>query len=240
MTLPILVVLCIGLFLTYVIWQETRSHLHWRSLVAEGNVWAIRELVSAEVEHWHQMRPPRGIPVALWAGVQSVEIVSVGRDHVQVACSTEGEYRMAAGRREQVTSALDAGVRLAGKLLEMLLYDIPEVKLGTVRVDVFSTFHTAEGLPEQRCILSTCAERSAANLLAWDDLSPREVVNHFQSRYYADEHGVVQPIDPPPALPDEPADEMMPDDVKRARLESMLRKRRAEYDHEREHPDDAD
>ncbi|MGI8550998.1 MAG: hypothetical protein ACR2PL_09475, partial [Dehalococcoidia bacterium] len=56
LTWGFLTFILIGLFLTYVIWQETRSHLHWRRLVAQGDVWAIRELVNAEVERWHSMR----------------------------------------------------------------------------------------------------------------------------------------------------------------------------------------
>ena len=238
MTWPILAVLAIGLFLTYVIWQETRSHLHWRALVAQGNVWAIRELLTAEIDRWHEIRPPRGVPVAVWAGVQSAELVAVGRDHVQVACSTEGEYRMAGGRREQVISSLDAGMRLASKLIDMLLYDIPEVKVKTVRIDVFSTFHTSEGAPEQRCILSTCAQRSVANALSWEELSPREILDCFEIHYHTDEHGMVQAIDPGPPLPDEPAEETMPDEVKRAQLQESLRKRRSSRSPEVEQTDD--
>ncbi|MGI8549195.1 MAG: hypothetical protein ACR2PL_00135, partial [Dehalococcoidia bacterium] len=156
---------------------------------------------------WHSMRPPRGVAVALWAGVQSVELVSVGNDYVQVACGSEGEYRSAGGRREQVSSALDAAMRLAARLIEMLLYDIPEVKLARVRLDVYSTF-TVDGLPEQRCILSTVAARQVANELPWEDMSPREIIDRFQSRYATDARGAVIPIEPDPPLPDElaPAD----------------------------------
>lgn len=216
MTWALLIIFAIGLFLTYVIWQETRSHLHWRGLVAQGNVWAIRELVTAEITRWHEMRPPRGVPVPLWAGIQSVELVSVGHDHLQVACGTEGEYRTAGGRREQVMTALEAAMRLAAKLLDMLLYEVPEVKIGRVRVDVYSTFHGDDGQAMQRCILTTLAERTVANSLVWEELSPREIIDRFQSVYETDGRGSVLPIEPGPPLPDEPVDDAMPEEVRRA------------------------
>lgn len=204
MTWGILAVIALGLFLTYVIWQETRSHLHWRSLVAVGNAWAIHQLVSAEIERWHRMRPPSGVPVSLWAGVQTVELVAVGRDHIQVACGAEAEYRMAGGRREQVMSSLEAAMRLAAKLTEMLLYDIPEVKTDCVRVDVYSTVGGAQGTADQRCILTTTASRLAANSIDWDAMSARQIVEGFSHRFDVDEHGSAREIDPGPPLEDEP------------------------------------
>lgn len=213
----VFIVIGLGLFLTYVIWQETRSHLAWRGLVNQGNVWAIRELVLAEIDRWHNLRPPKGMALGLWTGVQSVELVSTGRDHIQVACGAEGEYRTLGGRRELVISALDAAMRLASKVIDMLLYDIPEVKIGRVRVDVFSTVRTTDGVPEQGCILSVTADRSIANSLIWEELSPREVVDAFQALYAADEHGASRAIDPGPPLPDEPA--VMPEGLNESRAE---------------------
>ena len=215
MTWGVLIVIGIGLFLTYVIWQETRSHLAWRGLVYQGNVWAIRELVLAEIDRWHNLRPPKGMPLALWTGVQSVELVATGCDHIQVACGAEGEYRTAGGRREQVIGPLEAAMRLASKLIDMLLYDIPEVKIGLVRVDVYSTVGTADGVPEQGCILSVTADRSIANTLVWEEMSPRDVVDSFKAVYASDEHGGAHAIDPGPPLADEPA--VMPEGVRRTR-----------------------
>jgi hypothetical protein len=217
MTWGILVVLGLGLFLTYVIWQETRSHLRWRDLVQQGNVWAIRELITAEVDRWHRMRPPGGVSAALWAGVQTAEIVAIGHDHAQLACGTEGEYRMAGGRREQVTTALEAATRLAAKLIEMVLYDIPEVKLDVVRIDVYSTFGSGEGSTEQRCILSTTASRAAAHDIDWERTPAREIIQQFETRTNIDVAGIARPIEPAPPLPDEDASAAMPAEAQQAR-----------------------
>lgn len=217
MTVGILIVLGIGLLLTYIIWQETRSHLHWRGLVREGNVWAIQELTSAEIERWHRMRPPKGMPVVLWAGIQSVELVTIGKGHIQVACGTEGEYRTVAGRREQTMTPLAAAMRLAAKLADMLLYDIPEVKIDCVRVDVYSSVGTDHGVSEQACILTTTAERRIANQLAWEDLTSQQIIDSFQSCYRLEASGAAIRIDPGPPLPAEPIEPAIPDEVRRSR-----------------------
>jgi hypothetical protein len=216
MTWGVLAVLLLGLFLTYVIWQETRSHLRWRDLVQTGNVWAIRELITAEIERWHEMRPPHGVTAALWAG----------GDHVQLACGTEGEYRMAGGRREQVTSALDAATRLCAKLVEMVLYDIPEVKIERVRVDVYSTFGSGEGTAEQRCILSATANRVEAAGIDWESTPAREIVERLESRFEVDDAGNGRPIEPDPPLLDEPGEASMPLEARNAPPRRERRRRR--------------
>jgi len=217
MTWGIIAVLAVGLLLTYIIWQETRSHLRWRELVAQGNVWAIHELVSGEIERWHRMRPPTGTPLPLWGGVQTVELVATGHDHIQVACGTEGEYRMVGARREQVATPLDAAIRLAAKVIEMVMYDIPEVKVGVVRVDVYSTFSSPTGSTEQGCILTTTASRDVVNAIDWDFSTPREILDSLSARYELDELGVGRPVDPGPPLEDEPVELSMPPEVRRRR-----------------------
>jgi hypothetical protein len=220
MTWGLVAVIGIGLVLTYIIWQETRSHLHWRELVRQGNVWAIHELVTAEIERWHRMRPPAGTPLPLWSGVQTAEMVSIGRDHLQLACGTEGEYRMVGTQREQVTSPIEAAMRLAAKLVEMVMYDIPEVKLATVRVDVYSTLPSVSGTAEQGCILTTTAKRDEANSIDWDSSSAREIVGRFVTRFELDGNGAARGIDPGPPLENESIDEAIPDEVRRRRSRS--------------------
>src|SRR3972149_446620 len=67
----ILVILLILLFTAYVIVQETRAQMHWRGLVASGDVDAVRQLVEAEVERWRSERAPKGGPALLPPGAQS-------------------------------------------------------------------------------------------------------------------------------------------------------------------------
>lgn len=200
-----------GLILTYVIFQETRAHTYWRGLVAKGDLDAIRTLLGQELERWRTMRVPRGVPAALWHGVQTVELAAVGADAAQVTCAVEGEYRFSGGRPQEVASPLDAGMRVAAKVAEMVLYDVPNLRLSAVRVDVYSTFHDAQGAPQQRCILSTTADRAAADDLDWEALRPQEIINRFDSRYRVNERGLAEPIDPgPPLEGTEPVSERPP------------------------------
>lgn len=189
-----------GLILTYIIFQETRAHSYWRGLVAKGDVSAIRALLEQEFERWRTMRVPREVPAALWHGVQTVDLVAVGPDEAHVACSAEGEYRIVGGQPQEVTNPLDSGMRLAAKLCELILYDVPNLRLGAVRVDVYSTFRDEQGAPVQRCILSTVADRAEADDIDWDALRPNEVIGRFESRYRVNEHGIAEPIDPGPPL----------------------------------------
>ena len=189
-----------GLILTYIIFQETRAHTYWRGLVQKGDVSAIRALLEQEIERWRTMRVPRGTPASLWHGVQTVDLIAVGPDAAHLTCSAEGEYRIVGGQSQEVTSPLDAGMRVAAKVAELVMYDIPNLRLHEVRVDVYSTFRTERGAPEQRCILSTITDRGTADEIEWDVLRPNEIINRFESRYHLNEHGVAEPIDPGPPL----------------------------------------
>jgi hypothetical protein len=153
----------------------------------------------------------------LWGGVQTLELVAIGRDHIQVVCGTEGEYRMVGARRVQVVTPLEAAKRLAAKVIEMVMYDIPEVKIDVVRVDVYSSFVSPNGSMEQGCILTSTASRAQANAVDWDSISAQDVIASFSSRCEVDELGMARPVDPGPQLENEPSDVAIPPEVRRRR-----------------------
>jgi hypothetical protein len=192
----VLGIVLFGLFLTYIIFQETRAHHYWRGLVAKGDLNAIRMLLDQEIERWHTMRVPKGVPASVWHGIQTTELVAVGAEGAQVTCAADGEYRFSAGKPQEVTTPIDAAMRLAAKVAEMILYDVPNLHISEVRVDVYSTFHTPDGATEQRCILSVVADRGTADEIDWESLRPGEIVNRFESRYYVNERGIAEPFDP--------------------------------------------
>jgi hypothetical protein len=196
----VLALVIFGLILTYIIFQETRAHHYWRGLVQKGDISAIRALLDQEIARWRTMRVPKGTAPALWHGVQTADLVAVGPDAAQLACTAEGEFRHVGGRAEEVTSAFDAAVALAAKLIELVMYDTPNLRLGLVRVDVFSTFRAESGAPEQRCILSVTADRAEADDMEWEALRPREIVGRFEHRYHVDARGVAEPFEPEPPL----------------------------------------
>jgi len=200
MTWAIFALVLFGLFLTYIIFQETRAHSYWRGLVSKGDVRAIRALLDQEIERWRTARVPKGAPPTLWHAVQTVDLVAVGPAAAHLSCSAEGEYRIIAGQSQEVTSPIDAAMRLAAKVCELILYDIPNIRLHEVRVDVYSTFRDASGAPLQRCILSTIADRGEADDLDWEALRPHEIIGRFESRSNVNAQGVAEPIDAGPPL----------------------------------------
>lgn len=199
----IVLVSLFGLFLGFVICQEMFAQRHWRGLVNRGETWAIKSLVEQEIERWRDLRTPKGMNPALWHGIQTAEVAGVGRDFIHLIGSAEGEYRVVGAKRQEVSTPLAEGTKLAAALLERLFFDVPNVRLALVRVDVYTTFRAESGEPEQLCILTTTAERIDADRLPWDDLLPAEILNRFETRYEIGANGAALPIDPGPPLLDE-------------------------------------
>ncbi len=196
----IIAITFLGVFMGFVILQEMFSQRHWRSLVNGGDRWAIRTLLEQEIERWRELRVPKGMDASLWHGIQTSEIAGVGRDFVNLICSAAGEYRVVEGRRQEVSTPLDEGMKLAAALIERVFYDVPNVRLSLVRVDVYTTFRSDDGALEQQCILSTVAERADADRLPWDDLRPNEIINRFESKFRLSDTGASLPVDPGPVM----------------------------------------
>ncbi len=200
----LIAVTVVGLFLAYVVVQETRARLHWRGLVRRGDLPAIQTLVEEQIGAWRSAKVPKGTPATLWHCVQTTEIASITAEALHVICSAEGVYALEGGAKREISSALQEGIRVTARLAEMLLYEILEVKMARVRIDVYSTFRGDDGTATQRCILSTDFERDAAAALDWDTATPEEIVSALGGRYEVNERGAAVPIDveaPPRDVP---------------------------------------
>jgi hypothetical protein len=191
----ILVVVLLLLFTGFVIVQETARQTHWRRLVDNGDLDAIRTLINDEIETWHDSRVPRGTPALLWHGIQTVELLDVTPASARVSCNAEGEYALASGRRFETSSPLAEGMKITKRLAEMLLYDVPNVKLDHVQIDVYTSFRDEHGHAEPRCILSTDIERKAVEHIDWDETEATDFVAMTGGRFAANGDGL-QPIDP--------------------------------------------
>jgi len=192
----LLAVVLIALVIAYAVIQETRAQRHWRALVKAGDIDAIRTIVESEVNRWRTERMPRGVLPSVWHGVQTAELIEVGTDYVRAGCSAEGQYAVVGHRREEVSSALREAMKLTVKLADMLLYDIPNVELERVQVDAYTTFRGRSGAANQRCILSTLAQRSAAGEVDWENDPPEVIAERLGARYLLDNHGAALPIEP--------------------------------------------
>jgi hypothetical protein len=192
----ILVILAILLFTSYVIVQETRAQLFWRGLVEKGDLKAIRELIETEIDTWHRARVPRGTPAMLWHGIQTVELLDVTEHGARVSCNAEGEYALVNGRRLETSSPLSEGMKITMKLAEMLLYDVPNVKLDHFQIDVYTSFRDESGHAEPRCILSTLVQRSAVEDFDWENDTPVSFVEVAGGRFDAARDGSLKVIEP--------------------------------------------
>jgi hypothetical protein len=195
-----IVVLGIFLFVGWTVSSEMFQHRAWRRRVDAGDVDIVAALIEEALTAWRRGRPPRGVPANLWAGVQGAQLLAVTEDGATLSTSAEGEFRSEDGRRVQVSPALDEAIELASRLLDMMLYDVPNLRLGFVRVDVYSTFTGADGTPVQQPILTTTAERAVADDLTWEALTPAEVLGRFETTYERAPSGQGQLIELPPVV----------------------------------------
>jgi len=195
----ILAIGILGALIAYVVWQGSRASLKYRELAAAGDIPTIREIVEEAMEGWHSARPPKEVPPSVWHGVQTMELMEVGPDHIRVSCSAEGQYKMVDGRWQEITSLFQEATAVTAKAADMLLYELPNLKLDHVRIDVYTTYRDAARARRQ-CILTCTARRDDARQVDWDGWTPEQIVRRLGARYRLDENG--QPL---PIGPDEPA-----------------------------------
>ena len=185
----------VGLMLAYVVWQGMRAANKYRELAAAGDIPTIRLIIDEALAGWHSARPPKGLPLAVWAGVQTMEVLDVGADWVHVTCSAEGEYKMEEGRWRETKSPLQEAMAIAAKATEMLFYELPHLKLARVVVDVYTTYRDAAGARRER-ILACDAHREDARRVDWDEWTPQQITEHLGARYRLGEHGQALPLSP--------------------------------------------
>lgn len=168
---------------------EMFQHRAWRRRVESGDTDIVAALIEEALAIWRRGRPPRGTPASLWAGVQAAQLIAVETDGVTLSTAAEGDFRTEGGHRVQVASALDEGIAVAARLLDMIMYDVPNLRLGYARVDVYSTFAGADGAPSQLPILTVTAERGTADEMTWEALTPEEILGRFGADYSRSANG---------------------------------------------------
>lgn len=204
-----IVTLAIFLFVGWAVSTEMFQHRAWRKRVESGDIAIVAALVEEALSTWRQSRPARGIPANLWAGVQGAQLLAVTIDSATVSSSAEAEFRTEGGARVQVSSALDEAIALAARLIDMMLYDVPNLRLGMVRTDIYATFTGGDGTPVQKPILSCSAGRAVADSLTWDALTAAEVLGRFDTVYRRNPAGEGEQIDLVPIegfIPSQPYD----------------------------------
>jgi uncharacterized membrane protein YciS (DUF1049 family) len=183
------------LIVGWVIVQGTRAQLEWRRLVDSGDISAITTLVSDELTRWKTIRMPKGMQPSIWHGVQSAEFVEATPEGVRISATSEAQYATVDGQRQETSSPFNEARKVTAKLADMVLYDIPNVKLPYVQVDIYITYRT-DAESTQRCVLSTICKREIADVLAWEEMDAEEVVTAFGGRYVLDDRGNPLAVDP--------------------------------------------
>jgi hypothetical protein len=156
----------------------------------------ISQLVQSDVQRWRSERPPKGVPAAVWQGVQGVELLAIDQEFIHASTTAEPQFAFVGGARKQVTSSLDEAKRIVALLAERFFYDIAHVRAERVQIDCYSTFHEPGGAAVQRCILIVVAHRNDAATIDWDGDSPEVIAEQLGARYQKDKRGDALPIDP--------------------------------------------
>ena len=204
-------VLAIFVFVGWAVFTEMFQQRHWRHRVESGDMDIITALLEEVLATWRRSRPPRGTSSNLWAGVQGAQLVAVALESATVSASAEGEFRTEGSERVQVVTALDEAIALASRLLDMLLYDVPNLRLDRIRVDIYSTFlMDSSGAPQQRPILSATAERHIADALTWEAMTPAEILGRFDATYERLPSGQGAIIELPPIEGQPPTPQLNP------------------------------
>ena len=200
----ILAVSVIFVVVGYIVLQGTRASMAWRKAASGGDVDVIRQILEDAIASWRSVKRPKDVAPDVWRGVQSVALVDVAagsapagaRLGASVSCQVESEYRLLDGRWLEVSSPLQEGFAVTARLADMLLYDVPNLRLDSVRIDVHTTFRDADGTAERVCILTTNVSRELAREVDWEEWSAAEIVDAFGGRYRLGDRGVALPIDP--------------------------------------------
>ncbi len=163
----VLIVVLLGLFFGFLVLQGTFAARAWRERIADGDFDVLREALDDAFEVWRGMRPPKGMPAADWAALASPELVAADRDRARVSLVADADVRVVGGERRELAGPLLVGRRVALRMAERLLYDIPHVRFDEVQIDVWERYRDASGATIDRALLTTRATREQAAEVDW-------------------------------------------------------------------------
>lgn len=180
--LGLLLMLPIAAFLGFIITQSFFSQRHWRRIIAEGDLDALRASVLEAFENWRRIRPPADVPPADWRALMSAELIAADTERCRVSMLAEPDIRVVDGVREQVGPPSDVARRAAVRMAERLLYDIPLARFEAVQVDVYAEYRSAGGDVESECLLTTQVSRHQAVITDWDDDAAPAILKSWSTR----------------------------------------------------------
>lgn len=178
----LLLIIVLGTVLGFIILQSAFSHRHWRKVIAEGDQPTLLAAVEEALETFRGMRVPRGTPPADWRGLQSAALVAADRDRCRVSLLVEPDIRVIGTERREVGPAESVARRVAVRMVERLLYEIPLARFQAVQVDVYTQYRSAGGQIEIDCLLTTQLSRAMGSEADWDELEAAAILAGWRTR----------------------------------------------------------
>lgn len=189
------------LFVGWAVTTEMLQQRWWRRKVAEGDVDIIAAMLDESLNSWRRGRAPKDMPANRWAAVQGAEVVAVTPEAgVTLGASIVPEFRTEDGQRVKITSDIEEAEALAARLVDMVMFDVPNLRLDSVRLDIYADLAGSGQQP----VLSTTAYRDVADELMWEALTPREILGRFDTVWAEERDGATIPIDLPPIEGEQP------------------------------------
>jgi hypothetical protein len=180
--LGIIFFLILGFVLGFIILQSAFSHRHWRKVIAQGDQPTLLAAVEEALETFRGMRAPRGTPPADWRGLQSAALVAADRDRCRVSLVVEPDVRVIGTERREIGPAESVARRVAVRMAERLLYEIPLARFQAVQVDVYTEYRSPQGQLTTECLLTTQVSRLMANESDWDELEAAAILADWRTR----------------------------------------------------------
>lgn len=178
--------------LAWIIVGSFFSHRHWRRVIAGGDEATLLAALEEALYTWRTMRPPREVPPADWAGLQSAAIVACDLERCRLSVVVGPDVRVREGRREEVGPAMEVAERVAVRMVERVLYEIPLCRFDAVQVDAYVEYRSPDGHVETDCLLTTQTVRNEAAVTDWDESTDRAILETWATRWMAP----AAPVDP--------------------------------------------
>jgi hypothetical protein len=172
----------LGLLLGGIVLQATMAARHWRKVIDDGDSSALREAVENAFEAWRRQKPPRGYPPADWQALLSAGLVALDSKRCRVSMLVMPDVRLVDRGRQEVGRPLDVARRVAVRMVERLLYDIPYVRFDEVQVDVYTSYFTPSGETRSECLLVARVRREEAALAPWDTADDATLLQGWATR----------------------------------------------------------
>ena len=99
------------------------------------------------------------------------------------AATPTASTRSCHGRRVETSSPLAEGMKITMKLAEMLLYDVPNVKLDHVQIDVYTSFRDDSGTPSRAASSARRSSASRVEHIDWEETEPDDFVELNEGRF---------------------------------------------------------